>query len=126
MYKKAINLSVIEKSEQQTTSSVSDFEKYFKNTDLFELFKFDPKTCCEKCDTLEMLLEQDGFPIVETPTNDKHIAYLRTLKNIVHGITLASNLYTQKEKIKPVEQSFGFEKQEITGGSRRTRQMFNT
>ena len=29
-----------------------DFEKYFKNTDLFELFQFDAKASGSTCDTL--------------------------------------------------------------------------
>lgn len=51
--------------------SQNDFDKYFSTEDLFELFQFDPDAT--KSDTLEMLLKRDGFPIVSTPTNDKHV-----------------------------------------------------
>ena len=73
-----------------------DFEKYFKNTDLFELFHYDAEASKESCDTLQLLLERDGFPIEETPTNNKHVAFLRQINELVKGITLNTNLYTNK------------------------------
>lgn len=45
-----------------------------------------------------MLIQADGFPYEKTPTNEKHIAYLNSLTSLVKGISLNSNLYTQKEK----------------------------
>jgi len=39
----------------------------------------------------------------KTPTNDKHIEFLRSLTSEVKGISLNSNLYTQKEKKKAYE-----------------------
>jgi hypothetical protein len=49
------------------------------------------------------------------------------MKNVVHGITLASNLYTKKEKKQPVEEkNYGFEHPDISGGTRRARKMYNT
>ena len=74
-----------------------DFEKYFKNTDLFELFQYDASTSDNSCDTLELLLERDGFPIQETPTNNRHVTFLRDLDTLVKGITLNTCLYTNKE-----------------------------
>lgn len=50
-----------------------------------------------------MLIEADGFPYESTPTNDRHITYLRSLTSEVKGISLNSNLYTQKEKKKAYE-----------------------
>ena len=76
-------------------NSQQDFEKYFKNTDLFDLFKYDAKESDETCPTIELLLERDGFPIEETPTNVRHVAWLRT-QDFVKGITLNANLYTNK------------------------------
>ena len=42
-------------------------------------------------------MERDGFPIEETPTNVRHIAALRAFETLVKGITLNTNLYTNKE-----------------------------
>ena len=78
-------------------SSQNDFDKYFSTKDLFELFKYDAEA--EKSDTLEMLLKRDGFPIVSTPTNDRHVKYLRGLE-LVKGISLNSNLYNNNDNEK--------------------------
>ena len=51
-----------------------------------------------KCETLDMLLDRDGFPIVSTPTNDSHLEFLRKMK-IVRGLSLNSNLYSKKEGV---------------------------
>jgi len=48
-----------------------------------------------------MLLKRDGFPIVSTPTNDKHIAYLKRIEE-VKGISLNSNLYNNNDNEKEV------------------------
>ena len=93
IYKKAMNLATIDGSG----SGQTEFEKYFKNTDLFELFEYDAKASETSCDTLELLLERDGFPIEETPTNTRHVAWLRENHSLVKGITLNTNLYTNKE-----------------------------
>ena len=45
-----------------------------------------------------MLLKRDGFPIISTPTNDRHVAFLNNLPD-VHGLTLNSNLYTNNEEV---------------------------
>jgi hypothetical protein len=52
-----------------------------------------------KSDTLDMLLKRDGFPIVSTPTNDKHVTYLKSL-DLVKGISLNSNLYNNNDNEK--------------------------
>ncbi len=64
---------------------------------MFELFQYDAKSSAESCDTLKLLLERDGFPIHETPTNVRHVEFLRKQESLVKGITLNSNLYTNKE-----------------------------
>jgi hypothetical protein len=87
-----MTLKTIETQEETTDKTTAvDFEKYFKNTDLFELFKFDPSN--SHCETLDLLLKRDGFPYEKTPTNEKHIEYLRSL-SLIKGISLNSNLYT--------------------------------
>ena len=58
-------------------SSQQDFDKYFSNTDLLELFTFNPTIT--KCETMDLLLKRDGFPIVNTPTNEKHVQFLRCM-----------------------------------------------
>ena len=45
---------------------------------------------------MELLLKRDGFPVVKTPTNDRHITYLRNME-LVKGLSLNSNLYTNNE-----------------------------
>ena len=61
------------------------------------MFEFDFLNCDTKSDTMDMLLERDGFNIESTPTNDSHVNFLRKLK-IVIGLTLNSNLYSKKEE----------------------------
>ena len=48
IYKKGMTMATID----QNQSAQQDFEKYFKNTDLFELFAYDPEASAETCDTL--------------------------------------------------------------------------
>ena len=48
IYKKGMNLATIDAGGQHE----KDFEKYFKNTDLFELFHYDAEASKESCDTL--------------------------------------------------------------------------
>jgi hypothetical protein len=84
-------MQTIEGKEGKTDSTA--FSKYFDNSDLFELFKCD---FSEKCETLDLLLARDGFPIQKTPTNDSHLIFLNSL-NEVNGISLNSNLYTKNE-----------------------------
>ena len=51
-----------------------------------------------------MILKNDGFAYKQTPTNTKHIEYLKKgLAKIVKGITLNSNLYTAEEETNKVE-----------------------
>ena len=64
IYKKGMSLATIDNGG----SAQQDFDKYFSNTDLFELFKYDADET--KCKTMELLLKRDGFPLVKTPTND--------------------------------------------------------
>ena len=40
-----------------------------------------------------MILENSGFPIENTPTNQSHIAFLKTLTQLVKGITLHTAIY---------------------------------
>ena len=80
-------------------SAQNDFDKYFGTKDLFELFQYDP--VATRSETLDMLLKRDGFPVVKTPTNDKHVAYLRSLE-LVQGISLNSNLYNNNDNEKEV------------------------
>ena len=93
IYKKGMNLATI---DQHGGNSQADFEKYFKNTDLFELFQFDADAAETSCETLQLLLNRDGFPFEETPTNVRHVAFLRAMDSLVKGITLNTNLYTNK------------------------------
>ena len=86
-----MNLATIDAQETQQ----ENFEKYFKNTDLFELFQFNSETCNETCETLQLLLKE-GCPFEETPTNLRHInGFLKKNVKLVKGITLNSNLYTK-------------------------------
>ena len=71
VYKKGMSLATIDNGG----SAQQDFDKYFSNTDLFELFQYDAEQT--KSTTMELLLKRDGFPVEKTPTNDRHIAYLR-------------------------------------------------
>jgi hypothetical protein len=72
--------------------------KYFNDSDLFELFKFN-YTDATECETLKMLLDKDGFNITKTPTVDRHLQFLNKLQtyHIVTGLSLNSNLYTKQE-----------------------------
>lgn len=82
-------------------SSQQDFDKYFASTDLFELFQFDANET--NCVTMELLLKRDGFPVVQSPTNDRHIAFLRAIE-LVKGISLNSNLYSNNESTLQVQE----------------------
>ena len=88
VFKRGINLQTIEGGEKE------QFEKYFGDSDLFELLEFNGG---EQCDTLDMLIERDGFKIESTPTNDRHVKYLRNLK-VVKGLSANTHLYTRKEE----------------------------
>ena len=95
-------------------ASSTDFVKYFNDSDLFELFEFnytDPK----KCETLEMLIERDGFHVKKTPTVDKHLKFLRALQNEgkVTGLSVNSNLYTKKSEGPHKQESESDENMEI-------------
>ncbi len=70
--------------------------KYFNDSDLFELFKFN-YTDATYCETLKMLLERDGFNITKTPTVDRHLEFLNSLQaeHKITGLSLNSNLYTK-------------------------------
>eukprot|EP00347_Sterkiella_histriomuscorum_P014209 403361753 len=98
IYKRGINLQTIETSDTSGIpqagdgKNTSDLMKYFGDSDLFELFEFDYDS--KKCETLDLLLERDGFNYFKTPTNDRHIAFLKSLKDIVTGLSLNSNLYS--------------------------------
>ena len=89
IYKKSMAMATVDSGENAQT----EFEKYFKNDDLFELFQFNAEACTETCDTLELILSRDGCPYEETPTNLKHIEYLKG-RSEVKGITMNSHLYT--------------------------------
>jgi len=67
--------------------------KYFGDSDLFELFAFDYES--DKCETLNLLLERDGFNTHNTPTIERHIKFLRSLTGLVTGLSLNSNLYSK-------------------------------
>ena len=77
-------------------SAQNDFDKYFSNSDLFDLLSYNPKA--NNCETLDMLLKRDGFPYISTPTNDKHIGYLKSVK-LVLGLSLNSNLYANNAEV---------------------------
>ena len=55
----------------------------------------------EYCETLNMLIERDGFNIEKTPTIENHVNFLKSL-SYVRGITQNSNLYSKKEENKGV------------------------
>ena len=94
-----MNLQTVESLEQDAKEEVSDekvIQKYFNDSDLFELFQYADDD--ENCETLDLIMEKDGFEFEKTPTNLKHIDYLKNdIKDIVKGITLNSNLYTAEE-----------------------------
>jgi len=58
-----------------------------------------------------MLLKRDGFPIEETPTNVRHVKFLRQLKS-VHGLSLNSNLYINKQETEDSFNDFSTKKKE--------------
>jgi DNA excision repair protein ERCC-6 len=91
IYKKGMSLATIDNDG----NSQQDFDKYFGSDDLFELFQYDPSDTT--CQTMDLLLKRDGFPIVSTPTNDRHIAWLRAKKELVQGLSLNSNLYSNND-----------------------------
>jgi len=49
-----MNLQTIDNG---SAASASTFQKYFSDSDLFELFEFDPERCDKECKTLDMILE---------------------------------------------------------------------
>lgn len=68
---------------------------------MFELFRFNPNETT--CETMELLLKRDGFPVVKTPTNDRHISFLRSMP-LVGGLSLNSNLYSNNESTLMVQE----------------------
>ena len=100
VYKKGINLQTLENKDGNEKEDISEkkaFEKYFTDKDLFDLFKF--KDDSEGCDTLELIMKKDKFQYEKSPTNDAHIKYLQSQQDIVKGLTLNTNLYTEKEEV---------------------------
>ena len=92
IYKKGMNLATIDGDANKQ----ANFEKYFGNTDLFELFEFQAEVDASK-GTLGMLLQRDGCEYVQTKTNNRHIdGFLKQL-DLVKGITMNTQLYTNKE-----------------------------
>ena len=71
VYKKGMNLQTIENTES-AEGDIDDKQlaKYFNDSDLFDLFRFEDNDTCE---TLEMILHRDGFKYPKTPTNVNHI-----------------------------------------------------
>ena len=63
-------------------SAKNDFDKYFSNSDLFDLLSYNPK----------------ATNYIPTPTNDKHMGYLKSLK-LVMGLSLNSNLYANNAEV---------------------------
>jgi hypothetical protein len=94
-----MNLQTIEGQEGDAKEEVTDekaFQKYFNDSDLSELFHYKDED--DKCETLGLIMEKDGFPYEKTPTNVKHISYLMENSDIVKGVSLNSNLYTAQEE----------------------------
>lgn len=102
VYKKGMTIQTLERDCNQLgeegkqddgKTDAKAFEKYFSNSDLFDLFQYKDES--EGCETLQLILEKDDFQYEKTPTNERHIEeFLYGVENIVHGITLNSNLYT--------------------------------
>ena len=103
VYKKGMTIQTLERDcnqqlaeegkEPDGKTDAKAFEKYFSNSDLFDLFQYKDES--EGCDTLQLILEKDDFQYEKTPTNESHIQkFLYGIEDIVHGITLNSNLYT--------------------------------
>lgn len=65
--------------------------KYFNEQDLVSLLEFDENEI--PCVTLDLLNEKHPFVIAETPTNDIHTEFLRSL-DIVDGITNHQSLFS--------------------------------
>lgn len=57
---------------------------------------------------MELLLKRDGFPIVSTPCNESHVKYLRSM-DLVQGLSLNSNLYSNNEATLQVAEPAVFE-----------------
>ena len=72
-----MNLQTIEIDEgakgEEEASGEKAFEKYFNDSDLFELFKLDDSDVCE---TFNLIQKRDGFNYEKTPTNIKHMKFL--------------------------------------------------
>jgi hypothetical protein len=49
--------------------------KYFDGGDLFELFEFTE----DRCDTMDLLRQRDGFKVNSTPTIERHLEFLQGL-----------------------------------------------
>ena len=73
--------------------------KYFNDSDLFELFEFN-YTDGTRCETLDMLIEKDGFQVTKTPTVERHLAFMKELndRGLITGLSVNSNLYTKHEE----------------------------
>lgn len=85
-----------QEGSKEEISDEKAFEKYFNDSDLFELFKFSDK---DECDTLNLVLKKDGFNYEKTPTNVRHIEdFLYKQKAEIKGISLNSNLYTHQDE----------------------------
>jgi len=56
-----MNLQTIETGEQANDNEDEQkvFEKYFNDSDLFELFEFNSSQ--ENCDTYDLIMKKDGF-----------------------------------------------------------------
>lgn len=91
-----MNLQTIETGDggDKELTEEKVFEKYFNDSDLFELFKFNPS---DECETYSLIREKDGFEFEKTPTNLKHVEFLQSLPT-VKGISLNSNLYSKDEE----------------------------
>lgn len=81
VYKKGINLQTLEREASNDDENQNDdqsgqkaFAKYFDDKDLFQLFEFDDND--QKCETLDLIREKDGFEYTKTPKNVSHMKYL--------------------------------------------------
>lgn len=50
---------------------------------------------------MQLLIENDGFNVDQTPTLDRHIKFLNNL-DIIKGLSLNSNLYSKAEESEEV------------------------
>jgi hypothetical protein len=64
----------LEADGKEEASDEKAFQKYFNDSDLFELFQYVDND--ENCETLGLIMEKDGFKYEKSPTNLKHIDYL--------------------------------------------------